>query len=303
MELETLEIFAELMRTRNFSDVSRGRGVAPSSVSRTIAGLEKELGIRLFQRSTRKLEPTEAGVTYFERIEPLLTELRAAHAIARDVSAEPKGVLRVTAGVVYGEMYIVPLLPELFRRYPSLKVELMLTDASLDLIEERIDVAVRTGTLSNSSYIARRLSMMKFVLCASPEYVNKNGVPEEPQQLRNHNCLLFPRSGYSTHKWLLKNASGKVTEVAIEGNCLITNSKGIVKCAVDGMGVALLPDWLVGQEIQQGDLVRLLEPYEASPTDFDGAVWLLTPSREYMPVKTRIFVDFLVATFSGRMGQ
>jgi len=133
MNMEALALFAEVMRTRSFTAIARARGIAPSSVSRIITGLEDELGIRLFQRSTRKLEPTEAGRVYFERIAPLLGELQSARHMAADLNHEPRGTLRVTAGAVFGEMYLVPLLPELARRYPSLAVELLLTDANLDL--------------------------------------------------------------------------------------------------------------------------------------------------------------------------
>jgi len=297
MEIEALELFAELMRTRSFTDIAHARGIAPSSVSRTIAGLEKELGIRLFQRSTRKLEPTEAGVTYFERIEPLLAELQSARLMAADLDAQPRGVLRVTTGVVYGEMYIAPLLPELAERYPSLTIELILTDATLDLIEERIDVAIRTGTLRDSNYVARRLKDMTFYLCAAQTYLNRHGKPTDPEEVMSHNCLLFPRVGYTTTKWLFRNRSGNIREIPIRGNCLITNSRAIKECAMAGMGLALLPDWLVGAEVEAGSLIRLFDNHEVTPTDYEGAVWMLSPSREYVPLKTRVFTEYLLKKF------
>jgi DNA-binding transcriptional LysR family regulator len=259
--------------------------------------LERQLGIRLLQRSTRKLEPTEAGLAYFERIEPLLAELRSAHQLAADLNTAPRGVLRVTSGVVYGEMHIVPLLPELFERYPSLSVELILSDASLDLIQERIDVAIRLGTLRDSSYVARRLGSMEFYLCAAQKYLDRHGTPSDPQGVASHNCLLFPRPGYSTSKWVFRSRNDDLREVSINGHCLITNSSAVKQCALAGLGLALLPDWLVGDEVTSGKLIRLFENYDVSPTDFEGAVWLVSPSREYVPLKTRVFTDFMLQKY------
>lgn len=295
MELEALEIFLDVMRQRNFTDVARARDVATSSISRTIGALEHELGFRLFQRSTRKLEPTEAGQLYFTRIEPLLDELLAARQIAADLTEQPRGSLRVTASTVYGEMYIVPLLPGLAEKHPALSIELLLTDAYVDLIEERIDVAIRLGTLKDSSYVARQIQRLEFHICASPDYLLKHGRPDSPQQLSEHNCLLFPRPGYNLN-WSFRDNTGSVTEVPISGNCLITHSRSIKHCALAGMGLALLPTWLVQEDIRSGALVRVFDAYEVTATDYAGSVWALYPSREYIPLKTRAFIDHFIAS-------
>jgi len=292
MDIEALEIFVDVMGHRNFTDVARVRNLAPSSVSRTITALEKEIGIRLFQRSTRRLEPTEAGNVYFERIRPILDELSSAREVAADLIEEPKGTLRVTASTVYGEMYIVPLLPDISDQYPLLSVELILTDAYMDLIEERIDVAIRLGALQDSSCIARQIKKLAFYICASPEYIARHGKPDSPHEIKNHNCLLFPRTGHNLN-WLFKK-EGAVAEIPITGKCLVTNSRAIKQCALTGMGLALLPDWLVGDAIQSGLLVRLFDEFDVTATDYDGAIWLLYPSRDYVPIKTRVFMDHLI---------
>lgn len=293
MDTLTLTLFVEVMREHSFTDVARAHGMAPSSVSRAMSGLEAELGVRLFQRTTRRLEPTEAGMAYFQRIVPVLDELHAARDAAADLSEQPKGTLRVTAATVYGEMYIVPQLPQLAEKYPQLSIELLLTDAYLDMVEERIDVAVRLGTLQDSSLIARQLSSMAFFVCASPDYLERHGVPVTLTDMQQHNCLLFPRSGYSMN-WLFKDNTGQETAVSINGRCLITHSRAIRDSAIAGMGLALLPDWLVGESIRAGKLVRLYEEYAVTPTDYNGGVWLLCPSRDYLPLKTRVFMDHLV---------
>ncbi len=292
MEISTLRLFLHVMRQRSFTEVARTHGLAPSSVSRTIGALEKELGIRLFQRSTRKLEPTEAGLVYFERISPVIDELEAARQLATDVSEEPRGTLRVTAPTVFAQLHIVPLLPEFAEKYPGVSLELQLTDAFQDLIQDRIDLAVRLGTLSDSSYIARRLNKMAFYICASPNYIEKHGRPEILEHIRNHNCLLFPRTGYNLN-WLFKDDKDNTTEVPVSGKYLLTNSDAIKQCVLAGMGLSLLPDWLVNKEIENGELIRLFPDYAVTATDYESSVWLLYPSREYVPLKVRVFIEFL----------
>ena len=294
MDIDTLKLLREVMLCRSFTDVAKARGIAPSSISRSIAGLETELGIRLFQRSTRKLEPTEAGLRYFERIAIILDEMESALLAALDVTHEPHGTLRVSTAVGFGQQMIVPLLPELAERFPALAVELILSDACLDLIDERIDVAIRLGTLQDSSYIVRELVKMKFYVCASPAYLERNGVPQTPAALRQHQCLLFPRTSYDLKNWLFRDANQVITKIAINGKYLINYSPAIKQCMLRGMGVALLPDWLVRQEVKQGQLIRLFSEYEVTATDFNSAVSLLYPSRQYLPLKVRVFNDFLI---------
>ncbi len=298
MELDNLNLFIEVMRQGSFADVARARGVAPSSISRAIANLERELGVRLFQRNTRNLEPTEAAVVYFDRIHPAVADIDAARHEAVDISAEPKGTLRLTAATVFGQTMLAPLLPELSTLYPQLAVELLLTDAYLDLVEERIDIAIRLGSLQDSAYVARRLAAMRFYICASPAYLQRRGTPQTPGDIAGHDCLLFPRQGYKLD-WLFRDAQGSVTRVAIGGRFLITNSAAILHCTLAGMGLALLPDWLVNNSLASGELVALFPDHAVSATDFNSAVWILYPSRAYLPLKSRVMIDFLLRHFGG----
>jgi len=297
MDLETLELFIDVMRQRNFTEIARKRDLAPSSVSRTITGLEEELGVKLFQRSTRKLAPTEAAIIYYQRISSIVSELESAKQMATDITEEPRGTLRVTASVTYGQMFIVPHLPELEKLYGSLSIELMLTDTWMDLIENRIDVAVRLGSLPDSTYITKKLSKMEFYICASQKYIENHGKPRALQEIKNHNCLLFPRTGHSLD-WLFRNEDGHITDIPVSGKYLITNSQAIKQCAISGMGLALLPDWLINEEIKSGKLVRLFEHYDVSATDYNSAVWLLYPSRDYVPLKVRVFMDHLIKSIT-----
>ncbi|HHJ17620.1 MAG TPA: LysR family transcriptional regulator [Gammaproteobacteria bacterium] len=293
MDVSTLKLFVEVMRRRSFTQVAKTGRMAPSSVSRAIASLETELGTRLFQRSTRRLEPTEAGLRYFERVEPLLEELTEAGMMVADSVGQPRGTLRVSAPTVFGQMFLVPVVAELHEKHPDLGIELLLNDAYVDLVGERIDVAIRLGTLSDSSDIARRVRMIRYYICASPQYLKRHGAPATPRELARHECLLFPRGGYSL-SWLFRDASGAVEEVQIDGRCLITNSESIRQCALSGMGLALLPDWLVEPDIESGTLCALFDDYEVTATDYDSAIWILQPSRAYVPLKARVFVERLL---------
>ena len=292
MDLETLYLFIEVVQQRSFAKVARARNIDPSSVSRAIARLESELGIRLFQRSTRKLEITEIGEIYFQKIVPLVDELESAQQIAIDTHQKPQGNLRVTASSTFAQQRIVPLLPQLAKLYPDLSIELILTDFYLDLIEERIDVAIRLGTLQDSSYMVKHLRKMKFYICVSSDYLDKYGQPQTPQDIKNHNCLLFPRARHNLD-WLFKDETEKITEIKIRGKYLLTNSLAIKQCAIAGMGLALLPDWLVDRELKSGKLIRLFAEYDVTATNFDSSIWLLYPSRAYIPAKTKVFIDYI----------
>lgn len=296
MDLSALELFLDVMQQRSFAAVARRRNVDPSSVSRAIAKLEHELDIRLFQRSTRKLQPTEAGQLYFDRVFPAVAELTAAQQQAMEVSQTPRGTLRVTAPSVFAEKQLAPLLPEFAQRYPELRVELLLMDAYLDLIAERIDVAIRVGSLQDSTYRLQKLRSMEFFVCAGPGYLEQHGLPESPEEIINHSCLLFPRRNHSL-SWLFKDETGQVTEIPIQGQYLITNSAAIRECAISNMGLTLLPDWLIEKDIAAGNLVRLFNHYKVTATDFTSAVWLLYPSQTFIPRKTQIWIDYLAKDF------
>ena len=296
MDLSILRIFVSVMRRGSFAAAARDHDVDPSSISRAVAALEHELGVRLFQRSTRRLVPTEAGTVYFSRIEPVIEELERAQNAAADFSDTPKGLLRVTAPVTCGQISLVPLLPEFAALYPELSIDLLLTDGTLDLLAERIDVALRLGPLSDSAYVAHRLYTMTFVVCASPDYEKQHGALHLPHDVQSHNCLLFPLPGYNT-QWRFKNAKGTVTDVRVHGRYTISNALALKQCALAGMGVTLLPRWVVAGELRDGSLIDLFPNHNVTATTFESAAWLLYPSRRHLPLKVRVFVDYLKQKF------
>ncbi len=296
MDLNKLQLFSDVMQRRSFARVAEARGIAPSSVSRAVKQLEKQIGVRLFQRTTRRLEPTPAAITYYSRIRPALDEIDTARQIALDAEASPRGKLRISAPAVFANRAIVPLLPEFTGLYPELELELKISDAYVDLVEERIDLAIRLGSLRDSEFIARRLKPMRFYICASPAYLERHGRPREPVDIGRHRCLLFPRAGFSLD-WIFRDSEGNTAEIPIDGQITISHSDSIRQCAIAGLGLALLPDWLVDDAIQSGELLRLFSEYDVSATDFDSAIWILYPSRQYLPLRARVLVDFLVKRF------
>jgi DNA-binding transcriptional LysR family regulator len=202
MDITTLSIFVEVMRRGSFAAVAKDRNVDPSSISRLIASLEEELGIRLFQRSTRQLTATEGGRVYFEKVEPLVEELEHARLAARDVSVGPSGTLRISTTVAFGQICLVPLLPDFRNSYPGLALELVLTDSNLDLIGERIDVAIRLGPRLDLGYVGAKLFSTRYRVCASPAYVARQGRPSRRRSWPGTNawcstCLAFATAGCS----------------------------------------------------------------------------------------------------------
>lgn len=287
-----LQLFVDVVRQGSFAAVARDRNLDPSSVSRAIAALEAELGIRLFQRTTRQLSPTEAGITYFERIEPLVDEIRQATAAAADLSDQPRGKLRITASVSFGLKCIVPLLPQFASLYPDLTVDLLLIDAVVDLLAERVDVAVRLGLLADSSLVAQQLMRTHYSVCASPDYLKRSPQLEQPMDIAQHHCLLFPLAGFRS-RWIFKDRGGALSEVAVQGRTLISSAIALQQCAIAGMGLVLLPNWLIDDDLQAGTLVNVFPNHAVTATDFSTAAWLVYPSRTYVPLKVRVFIDFL----------
>lgn len=296
MDINSLEIFVEVMRKGSFAAVARDMRVVPSTISRAIANLEDELGIRLLQRTTRRIKPTEAGQVYFQQIEPIVDELDRAKSITVDLGNNPTGQLRLTTSMTFGNQIIVPLLPEFMTAYPRLDVFLNLTDSVLDIVDDGIDVAVRLGKLPDTSLIATRMTEMEYAIVASPEYLQQHGIPKMPSDIRTHQCLVFPMPGYSTD-WLFRDRLGQVTAIKPRGRLQLTNAMAHKQCALNHMGITMCSLWSVWQEIRDGSLVQLFTSYEIAMADFDNAVWLVYPSRKYLPLKVRVFIDFMKEKF------
>lgn len=298
MDIDSVRVFVDVMKQGSFAAVARQRDMDPSSISRSISNLEDELGFRLFQRTTRKLAPTEAGTEYFDRVERLIGEFDLAGEAALDLVSSPTGKLRVTACTSFGQRVLAPVLPELRFRYPNLTIDLHLVDHTVDIVEDKIDLAVRFGKRPQGDFIVSRLVPRHFRVCASPAYIDQHGKPDTPQALQHRDCLLFSFPGYRS-AWKFRREGEDVLSVPVTGHVLISHGVTMTKCAVGGLGPALLPDWLCADEIKAGELVDLFPDYECTATEFDTSAWLVYPSRSYMPLKLRAFIDFLREKIEG----
>ena len=298
--MEALEVLREVMRRGSYAKAALARGVDPSSISRTILGLEDQLGIRLFQRTTRRLSPTEAGAVYFQRMEPLLEEFESARLEALDIDRHPRGTLRIAAPASFAQLNLVEPLAELAKLYPELSFDLILTDAALDLVAERIDVAVRLGPLAPSQLVAVRLASMRGSVCASPAYLAEHARPRRPKDLAFHKCMLLDMPGFDSI-WRFESSKGKREEIAVSGRLRSSNAIALKQFALAGLGVALLARWISGRELEEGQLIDLFPRYEVTSANFDHpAVWILYPSRAYLPLKVRVLIDYLKARFARR---
>jgi len=292
MNLDTLDLFVEVARKRSFAAVAKKRNVDPSSVSRAIADLEAELGLRLFQRTTRTMTLTEAGDVYLSRIEPLTEEIARAREAALRVTGQPLGLLRITASVTFGQMCIMPLLGDFRALYPHLKVECLFTDANLDLVADRIDLAVRLAPIVRGDLIVSKLMDTRYRVVASPAYLASRPPVGRPSDLSAHKVLFFNLKAFR-NRWLFRDAAGHVESVPIDGDITLAPAGSLLAAAIDGLGPALLPDWLIENAIGRGELVDVLPEYRAAATTFDTAAWLVYPSRAFVPRKVRAMVDFL----------
>ncbi len=297
MDLESLDLFVEVARKRSFAAVAKERNVDPSSVSRAIADLEAELGVRLFHRTTRTMTLTEAGDIYLARVEPLAEELSHAFEAARQVAGPPRGLLRLTASVTFGQTRILPLLGEFRALYSDIGLECLFTDANVDLVADRIDLAVRLAPTIEGDLIAAKLMDTRYRVVASRDYLAHNAPLARPTDLKAHKVLRFNLRDIRD-SWLFRDASGNVESVPIDGDITLAPAGSLLDAAIAGLGPALLPNWLVDGAIRRDDLVDVFPAFQAAATTFDTAAWLVYPSRAFLPGKVRAMVNFLRAKMS-----
>jgi DNA-binding transcriptional LysR family regulator len=291
MKTEDLDLLVAVARRGSFAAVAKERDLDPSSVSRTIADLEQELGIRLFQRTTRKLSLTEAGDLYLQQIEPLVYEFERARDVAASTTGSPRGLLRMTASETFGHVRIVPLLKAFRTLYPDLKLECLFTDANLDLVAERVDLAVRLGPTIEGNLIAAKLMDTHYRVVASPDYLREQPMTV-PNDLMRHRVLLFNIRAFRS-RWIFRDARDTEMEVPIEGDVTLSPAGSLRTAALHGMGPALLPNWLVDDDIARGELVNCFPTHRVTATTFNTGAWLVYPSRSYLPNKVRVMIDFL----------
>lgn len=287
--LGDLEIFARVVSTGSMSMAGRALGLSPAVVSKRIKRLEDRLGTRLLQRTTRQISLTEAGQGFYDRVLAILAGLEEAEAYISGRSAQMHGTLKISAPTSFGRMHIAPHLKGFMDAHPDLAVSLMLTDEFTDIVGAGFDLAIRIAELTDSSLVARRLASVRRVLCASPDYVAAHGTPQDIDELKHHICL----PAHNNDSWRLEGPNGALT-LRPEGT-LITNSSEVIREAViAGLGIALRSTWDIGSELKAGRLVQVLPAYEGSRNVALSAVY---PSRQFLPAKVRLFIDYLAELY------
>jgi len=294
--LTGMRLFARVVEAGSFSEAGRRLGLAPSSISRQISTLEDTLGARLMNRTTRKLNLTEAGQLYYQHVSRILADIEEANLAISQLERAPRGTLRLNVPVVFGRLHIAPALPAFLARYPEVTIDLTMTDNFVDLVEEGADLAIRIADLKDSSLIARKLAPSRRVICASPAYFERWGMPEKPEDLTRHNCLTYKFTPGSRQVWRLKGPD-RVCEVKVSGNLQSNNAEALYAAAREGLGLCMLATWNVGEDIRRGALRTIFPEFEVSPTDLDISVYAVYPQNRHLSAKVRAFVDFLVERF------
>jgi len=292
--LDAMVVFARVVEAESFSGAARTVGLSKSAVSKQISRLEDRLGLRLLNRTTRRLSLTEAGAAFYQGCQRVVAEAEAAELAVTHLASAPRGRLRVSAPMSFGVRHVSPALPEFLRRYPELAVDLTLNDRIVDLVEEGFDVGLRIAPLADSSLVARRLAPSRAILAAAPAYLEARGVPRTLGELEGHTCLIYSYQ-VTGEAWRLAGPAGE-RRLKVSGPLRVNNGDAILAAALGGLGIALLPCFISGEDLRAGRLVRVLPEWEAPP---DSAVSAVYPAARHLSPKVRSFVDFLAERFGG----
>lgn len=287
-----LKAFVDVVEQNGFAAAARARGCSRSAVNRFVLSLEEELGVQLLNRTTRKVSTTSEGAAFYERAKAILASLEAAERDAGRSQDEIAGLLRINAPMSFGTMHLGAAVSDFMLQHPNLRVELHLNDRVVDLIEEGFDLAIRIAEPSeDTSFVDMRICEARRVICASPEYLARNGTPDSPRDLRSHHCLHYGNLPSGT-LWRLTGSKGNASVHV--NNVLCSNNGEVLRdAAVKGLGIAMLPTFIVGGELQAGRLVTILNGFSAP------VLWLtaIYPPTRHLSAKIRFFTDFLMERF------
>lgn len=289
--LYEMSVFEKVVAAGSLSAAARDLGVSTAVVSRRLAALEARLGVRLVNRTTRRLALTDEGASYHEACARILAEIEDADSAAAAQRVEPQGLLKVALPASFGHKHIAPLVPPFAARYPKIELAFSLSDRTVNVIAEGYDLAIRIGELEDSSLAARKLAPNRRVVCASPQYLREHPAPRVPEDLRQHNCLTTTDLQMN---WEYKGPDGKRGMVRVSGHYACDNWEVLREWAMAGLGVALKSTWDVRRQLGEGLLVPLLPEYDFGT---DVAIYAVYPHRRYLPAKTRLFIDYLAESF------
>lgn len=284
--LKRMVIFSHVVETRSFSAAARKLGIARSAVSRHIAMLEKNIGIRLLNRTTRSVNLTEAGETYYQSCVLIVAEAEAATRRISQLRDEPAGTLKVAGPTSFGNQLAI-LAGRFMQQYPALYIELLLDDRVVDMVRDSIDVSIRVGWLNDTNLVARNLCESPRLLCASPGYIERRGKPESPAQLGDHECIIFSLLP-TPHQWRFTRNNHQES-IHVRGRIKTNSAIAVRSLILDGMGIAALSNFLVGDDIKAGRLVHLLPNHDCG----SAGIYAVYQDRLYQHAKVRLFIDFI----------
>ncbi|MDX8491531.1 LysR family transcriptional regulator [Mesorhizobium sp. VK22B] len=294
-DLNDIVVFARVVEAGSFTAAARLLAMPKTTVSRRVAALEREVGVRLLQRTTRSLNMTDAGRLYYEQSSQALRVIEQANLRLAEARAEPSGTIRISAPVGFGSYFLNRIVVDFLDMYPKTKVELRLTDDRLNLVEDGIDLAFRTGVLEDSTLIARKLGSTHRLLCASPDYLERHGMPAEPADLARHACVIAGASAAGAH-WVLEGPRGQET-VAVAGRFAANEMQAVVSATLAGFGIAQLPQAIAEGLINEGKLRRVLGEH----TTPAGGLHVVYPSSRHLSPLVKTFIELASARISNRV--
>jgi DNA-binding transcriptional LysR family regulator len=292
-DFEGLAMFAKVAEERSFAAAARALGVSVATVSRAVARLEERVGARLLNRTSRQLALTEFGRTIADSALRIYREAEQAEGAAREMAARPRGLVRLAVPMSFGLRWVAPLLPEFFRTYPDVSIDLHLSDATVDLVGQGFDAALRIAALPDSSLVARRLTRMAQLVVAAPGYLERYGTPTHPAELNGRPCLGYAYRARSD-VWRFSNAAGEEVSVKPEGPLRVTSSEASLPTALAGLAIAEFPEFLVADHVRDGSLVPIMTEWSLP----GGGLYFVTPSARARPAKVEALADFFARHLS-----
>ncbi|USH05702.1 LysR family transcriptional regulator [Grimontia kaedaensis] len=290
MNIEHLKLFVRIASTNNISAAGAELGLSPAVSSTHINKLEESMGVRLVHRTTRKVSLTEEGIAFLPHAEDVLDSVEAACASVGAGTTSPRGTLRITAPASFGRMHLIPGLKGFLEEYPDLSLDLRLSDSIVDLVEGGFDIAIRNAELKDSSLIARKLAPDNRMLCASPSYIAKNGKPETLDELSSHTFVQLP----SLEQLSFRTLKG-IESIKVKSLLKTDNGEAVRDACINGIGISVCSNWAVHEQLERGELVRILENYQL---ESDTAIWAVYPSSRQLAPKVRAFIDHFVQRFA-----
>jgi DNA-binding transcriptional LysR family regulator len=293
--LNAMDVFNRVARLESFSAAARDLGMSKTAVSRHISDLENALGVRLLNRTTRRMSLTEAGQAYISRSSVILSDIQELQNAVQNLHSQPEGLLRVTSAMTFGHCALAPVIANFLSEYPKINIQLDLTNRFVDIVEEGFDLAIRVADLQDSSLISRSLVPVKRYTCASPAYIERWGEPAIPSELELHACVIFPADGEQV-RWQFANADGE-HNVAVSGRLHVNSMEAAAQAVRDGVGISVLPDYAVRHYLASGEIQHVLTEY-----DIKGGhqIYALYPHRHHLSAKVRVFIDYLLAALDNR---